>query len=179
MPKMFAVAGLLLSFSLGFTLPAIAENNSTPSFSVGIVRKIPSELSFESGCALERLADYPKNKFHSAYEGHSIFVSNFENQAIVNINGKNVLLNLVGSDAFLAPSSPSLPRVTIINVPSKGRKFVNQYRGGGWQVRINFTVTKVCAPHDEECERTWVNATVTVVRGSEKQSILTKGSCGT
>jgi hypothetical protein len=111
------------------------------------------------GCKLQLPSDYKKNN------DRSVFLSDDDDRAVMNIDGADVRLSLESFEQVKAKRE-------------KGRRFVHRYRGDGLAVRVDFTVTKACDPKDVSCAATWFNAEITVIRESLKRAINVRGTCG-
>lgn len=97
--------------------------------------------------------------------GKYILMSDYEEHAAMNINGRDVKLKLVNSQ--------ELKRGFKVGDHSSFR-----YRGDDFDVEVVYTVTGVCKPNDEKCEVDDYKATITVTSGSAKQSVTARGICG-
>jgi hypothetical protein len=45
-------------------------------------------------------------------------------------------------------------------------------------VYLDYVVTEVCAPNDQDCEWIEADGAITIERGARKQTIKVKGGCG-
>jgi hypothetical protein len=113
-----------------------------------------------AGCSLWLAGD------RTGSEKRYIFFSDLENQAVMNIDGR---------DVHLAPTGPS-ERPSESKLGGHAR---SSYQAGGLRVVVRYTVTGVCAPADESCEVTKYRATLTVTRGTAKRMVAAHGECGT
>ena len=142
-----------------FAPPAAAQSRTVPPAKaipqVGIVQN-PDEFD-GAGCRLQLPADYEKRN-----ERH-VFVSNAEDEAIVNIDGSDVRLNRVNFEGGTGNSR---------------NRFVDHYRREELEVRVDLVVTKKCDPSNDNCEVTLFDAVITVTRGVGKRTVRTKGFCG-
>jgi hypothetical protein len=83
-------------------------------------------------------------------------------------------LNLDGADTWLV-----LVRTTRGGGAEKaGDMYSEFYRGRGYDLQVDYTVTYVCPPTDESCEFTGMNAFITVRRGAAKGHATVTGNCG-
>ena len=82
----------------------------------------------------------------------------------MNIDGKDVNLKLVGT--------------TNESDWEVGARSYKRYKANGIAVRIDFVVTRICKPGDEQCESTDYDATFTVTKAGRKRVIKAKGVCG-
>jgi hypothetical protein len=94
-----------------------------------------------------------------------IFVAGMEEEyAWMNIDGKDVKLTLTAS------SKSSVERA--------GMRSYERYRAANIGVRIDYVVTRVCKPNDEDCEATAYDATFSVTNHGRKRVIKSRGYCG-
>src|SRR6185312_17495524 len=100
-----------------------------------------------AGCLLWRIKD------RRYMPGKYVFVSDYEEHAAMNINGRDVKLKLVNSQEL----KPGF---------KVGDHSSFRYHGDGFDVEVVYTVTGVCKPDDEKCEVNEYNATITVTSGS-------------
>jgi len=140
--------------------PLAAEQSTTarppaPTVQIGIVQNPDEYDGF--GCRFQLPSDYNKRNYRH------IFVSNADEEAIMNIDGSDVRLNRVGFEA---------------GASSNSSRFVDRYRKNELEVSVDLLVTKRCDPSDENCEVTLFDAVITVALGTAKQSVSTKGFCG-
>src|SRR5436190_18938963 len=118
------------------------------------------ELVDGCGCYLRTPAENLKKN-----SKRFVFMSGLENEpAYVNIAGKDVKLKQVSS--------------TEPKEAKKGGRFSKTYSAPGLKVQLDFLTTKVCGPHDEECEVTDYEATLNAQQGSDSQSVKLAGECG-
>lgn len=97
--------------------------------------------------------------------GKYVFVSDYEEHAAMNINGRDVKLKLVNSQEL----KPGF---------KVGDHSSFRYHGDGFDVEVVYTVTGVCKPDDEKCEVNEYNATITVTSGSANHILTAHGICG-
>jgi hypothetical protein len=62
--------------------------------------------------------------------------------------------------------------------PKKGDRSKSIYATGNIKVQVDYVVTDICDPKDQECEVTSYAATITVKRGSSQQVVKAVGSSG-
>jgi hypothetical protein len=157
----FAVASC---FSIASTPSANLAQTASPGknglnlIRIGVVRS--RKLVDGAGCSLQLPADYKK------HNERYILLSDSENNAVMNIDGKDTNLKLV---------SQGEPKGDL----KRGDRFTSYYGTKGTKVQVDFLVTRVCDPNDESCEVTYYDATITVSRGINKQGLKVKGLCGT
>jgi hypothetical protein len=112
-----------------------------------------------AGCSLWNIKD---RRYMS---GKYVFISDYDEHARMNINGRDVKLKLVNSQELKAGFKV-------------GDHSFFRYRGDGFDVEVVYTVTGVCEPNDEKCEVDEYNATITVTNRSTKQILTAHGICG-
>ena len=152
-------SGMLITFGASAILAQTASQNQIGlnPLKIGIVSH---RDSFDGpGCSLQLPAD---NRKHN--ERYTL-LSDSEDNAVMNINGKDLNLKLV---------SHNEPH----GVLKKGDRSTWTYSRQGIKVRVDFVVTGLCPPGDEACEVTYYDATITVTRGNNKQLVIVKGVCG-
>jgi hypothetical protein len=113
-----------------------------------------------SGCDLQLAGEKRSSRRYIFFENDS------DGVPYMNIDGRNVRLKLVSSTEPYRRAE------------RKGERFSRSYTSGDVRVRMDIVVTSVCAPHDEQCEFTGYKATVTVSKGSRKQTVKATGGCG-
>jgi hypothetical protein len=155
----FIIANVFLTASrgaAGLAQTTPTGNASISAVRVGVVKDIGG--IDEVGCSLQFPADYRKHN-------ERYVVKSDENNAVMNIDGKDRMLKLV---------SHREPK----GAPRKGDRSTWNYADKETKVRIDFVVTRVCDPNDESCEVTWYDATITVTRKNGKGVVNVKGVCG-
>ena len=146
----------IASFPLAGFAQTTAQSHRAPTLiKVGILRD-PAFLD-QGGCYLQLPADYKKR--NERY----VFRSDYDDNAIINIDGK---------DTELKPVSHRESK----GGPKKSDRSTGNYATKGTKVRVDFVVNGVCL--HEECESVSYDATITVIRGPGKQVVKVKGSCG-
>ena len=110
-----------------------------------------------AGCSLW----LPSDRAYSSER--RIFLSDLDNHAAININGRDTALMLVN---FREPKGEA----------KKGDRSSYRYRGEGVEVGIKFIVSGVCAPDDESCEVIHYDATIT--SRPAKRVLVSQGLCG-
>jgi hypothetical protein len=147
---------IFISLTACFVLMAVAAaGQSAKPPRIGIVQN-PDEFD-GAGCRLQLPSDYKKGN------DRTVFVSNVDEEAIMNIDGTDVRMYRVSVDAVGT---------------MKGSHAVERYRKDDIEADVDFVVTKRCHPDDENCEVTWFNAVITVKRGQLMRKLSTKGICG-
>lgn len=85
------------------------------------------------------------------------------------------VLRVDGKLYRLEPTRSNRPKAK----PKKGDTFFEEYASGDLKVRLDRTVTFVCAPDDEVCEVTDYLVDVTLEQGGKKRTYRgLKGDCG-
>ncbi len=121
------------------------------------------DKSFQDGCGCSLQFPEDEKKNRERY----VLLHNFENIALMNIDGQDIRLELIENRESAHQDSIR-----------KGERSSELYQAGKLGVRVNYLVTKVCDPNDEACEVTWYDATITVTRDNQKKVLKTKGTCG-
>lgn len=142
----------------------LAQNvKDVKSLLIGVVKKYDT-----GGCGCYFKTPKAAQKARWQAVGPYIFVEDGE-ETLVNIDGKDVELQLVKSDENPDP-----------NYKDKvGDKYRRVYRAGDIMVYLDYVVTEVCGPKsDKFCEWEEADGTITIQRGKRKQIIKVKGGCG-
>ncbi len=95
-----------------------------------------------------------------------LFLSDFGNDAWMNINGKDTKLTRVKS----TENDDDDYKV--------GRRYYEEYSAKGLTVRVEYLTTWVCPPDDEACEVAKYDITITVTKGEESKIVKATGVCG-
>lgn len=112
------------------------------------------------GCYFQFPAEW-KQKQSDKY----VFMEGIDDEgAWMNIDGRDVKLRLAAS------SNKSVWGV--------GARSYKKYKANGIAVRIDYVVTRICKPGDEQCESTDYDATFTVTKAGRRRVIKAKGVCG-
>lgn len=107
-----------------------------------------------AGCSLQR-----KGK-----KGY-VFWSAFEKSALMNIDGKDRRLQLVGETSSKISGK-------------RGSRSTEIYKAGKIIVRIDRVATRVCRQGDQECESTSYDGKLKLNIGDRQQTIAVEGECG-
>ena len=91
-------------------------------------------------------------------------MSDPEDNAMMNIDGRDVRLNLVNR------AGPKNEKV--------GSHSTELYQAQGIKVTARYVTTAICEPNDENCESTSYDATFTVMKGKRQQTVKLTGVCG-
>jgi len=59
-----------------------------------------------------------------------------------------------------------------------GMKWAEQYSNDLYTFQINYIVTSICSPDDENCEWTGMDATIILKQGNLKAGAKVRGGCG-
>lgn len=94
-----------------------------------------------------------------------VFLSDDDGHAVMNINGRDIKLNLV---RMYEPK----------RLLRKGTRSTYRYSAPGINVLLNYVVTGACAPDDESCEVIPYDAAITITATSSKQNLRAHGICG-
>jgi len=150
---------LVLVIHAGMSVDAQKKTSLGHTSSVRIANIKDSNLVGGCGCYFQSLTESRtrSDKF--------IFGAGMdEDYAWMNIDGQDVKLTLIAS------SKNSVERA--------GIRSYERYRADSIGVRIDYVVTRVCKPNDENCESTGYAATFSVTNGGRKSVIKGRGSCG-
>jgi len=126
---------------------------------IGFIKDF-SEYEGNAGCTLRLPQDDKKDR------KNFIFLSDYDDNAVVNVDGKDVNLKL---KVRKEPKGEDL---------KVGQKSEEDYTGTGVKVHVDYVTTWVCPPDDESCEVTSFNAIVIVTRGNSRKAVRVKGVCG-
>lgn len=124
------------------------------SFKLGYIKPTVSD----SGCSLAR-------RTSAVQKDDLIFYSLSDETGYINLNGKELKLQ---------PARASKEKPT----EQVGDRSWKMYAAGAVRLRIDFTVTRICDPNDEQCEVTNYSATVTVQRRAQRIVVRAIGICG-
>lgn len=152
---------LLFALLVLATLPqhdAIVDGQSKPQL-IGQI----SEVKIGCGCHFHT----PSRRKHP--NPHSIFQSDLEGAAWMNLDGREIELRLV--------RTIDKPRRKN-RAEKKGDQTIEEYEGSGFKVTVSQTVTRPCRPADEDCEYTRMNAVLKVSGGGREQTVRAVGGCG-
>jgi hypothetical protein len=140
-------------------LSSSGQSAPKKSPTVGVVT---DQVEFENGgCQLLPSSDH-SDPFNSE---RFVFMSDFNGRAVMNINGHDILFNLVRS-------------TDTRKQPRKGDRSQYWYSAGSISVEVDYTVTGVCPPDDESCEVSDYRATIRITAASARRSITAHGLCG-
>lgn len=138
--------------------PPVPDKKPMPM--IGIITN--QALAKESGCRFDKRGETETEKY--------IFISDSADNALVNIDGRDVPLRFVKRATL---------RRRFKRREAKGDRYLEVYRGGGGvSVRLIETVTSPCAPPIELCEFVFMKALITVTKGKEREVVRAAGACG-
>ena len=124
---------------------------------IGFVQR--TDLAGECGCCFQSNAKDKKLK------GPYIFLTRMDEDAWMNINGQDIMLKEIETTE---------PKTEL----RKGDRYRSTYKAGEITVQLDHLVTKSCDPDDEACEFTYMDVTITVVQGDQRQIVKARGGCG-
>lgn len=150
----FALVSLLIVFA------AFGSNQSLAQTQKLTVGNLKNTNYSGCGCAFQTLAEAKKPRSRKI-----VFWSEYDNKAILNINGKDTAFKLVKKG-----KRPTKEKI--------GSRFSDEYAANGITIRIDFLTTRVCLKGDEECEATSYDVKITATKGELKTIVITKGACG-
>ncbi len=117
-------------------------------------------LNAGGGCTLQLPSQYAKR------EGLYIFTSDLSTHGLVNVDGIDTPVELVG------PDRPDPARKAQL-----GEHSTYSYAGGTVEVRVDYTVTEACAIGSDSCRLTRYDAVLTVKRGKASKTVAAKAVC--
>ena|GEM_PF-2645306 len=130
---------------------------TTKPLKLGVVKE--SGLLDNCGCSFYlNMGDERKRR--------PILLCDLSEKAVINLDGKNLSLRLIGH----SKEKTSDQQV--------GDRSWEIYRAGNVKLRIDFTIRKLCDPHDEGCEVTYYDAAIALTRKGQKVAHKTIGLCG-
>jgi hypothetical protein len=156
--------GMRISFQAVLLASALVQANATPGEDAGGKLKIgnvANDLSLNGGCALQLPRQYARK------EGKFVFISDFENRALVNVNGTDISVTLVTPKGGGQKHEPAI-----------GERSTFEYAGEGIEIRIDYLVTGVCPQRSESCGVTYYDAILTIRHGKQSKSVAAKAVCG-
>ncbi len=143
---------------MNYILLALALAFSKDTFTLGPVTEEMERSN--GGCSLQVPHEFAKR------DGSFIFVSNFDGQAIVNVDGSDIHLTLVKSQG------PDVKRRGEL-----GEHSTYSYTGADIDVEVDYLVSEGC-PINKSCTTTRYDAILTVKRGKAHKSVAAKAVCG-
>jgi hypothetical protein len=153
-PRALLALPLLLA-ALAFVA---AAQSPQPARLIGGVEN--QALARDSGCRYARRDAQPSAPY--------IFISGAADTVLMNIDGRDVRLQLVSTRA----------RQRRKNRTYRGDRFVTLYRADGATVRVVETVTDACRYGDSLCEFNFLRAVITVSKGQRREVVRAAGACG-
>lgn len=149
---------LLLSF-YGYAASDEKNTDKPLEVNVGYISDVHTQGS--CSCTFYWPSD-EKNK------GKNIFSSNFSDEIWMNLNGRDVRLELINS-------------VHDDKNRNKGSRFYEIYQRGKMEIRVDYLVTWTCvtdAPNNKECEETHFDIKITFSQNGLHKIVKAKGVCG-
>jgi len=140
-----------------FSIPALeGRAQSKPAPKLGFVTD--ANRLDGCGCSIYRTAeDEKKDRF--------LFVSDMDREAVINLDGKDVKLRVLSWKEKKGQLKV-------------GARSSETYAAGNVNVRLDFTVRRVCPPKDESCEATWYDVKISATRKGQRTVVNAKGICG-
>ena len=118
--------------------------------------------SVAEGCGCFFSLPYENKKRFPRY----VFISPLdEKNAWMNIEGKDEKLKLIHS-------------AEVRGREKIGSRQSRTYVAEGIKVVVVYITTRLCKPHDEDCESADYDASLTVMKGGRRQTVDLKGGCG-
>lgn len=98
-------------------------------------------------------------------------------------NHKHLLISPMDEDTYITLDGQKLKLQLLAELKGKRKERVGDrswqiYSGGDVKVRVDYVVTKVCDPNDEDCEATYYRANMTVTRGKQRLVVRGIAICG-
>ena len=150
----FIALALVLSEMLG--LP----NDASHRLTIGTVA---AEIDRSNGgCSLQLPRGFANR------EGNYVFVSDFEGQALMNVDGVDTHL------AFLKSKGQDVKQRGQL-----GEHSTYWYAGDGIEVEVDYVATGGCPAGNDSCKITHYDAILTVKHGKAHKTVAAKGVCGT
>ncbi|MBV9085340.1 MAG: hypothetical protein JOZ62_21910 [Acidobacteriaceae bacterium] len=122
------------------------------------IGNVSNDLS-SNGCALQLPSQYRRR------EGKFVFVSDFENHGLVNVNGTDVRLELISPAARDEDHKPAI-----------GEHSTFVYAGNGLEVRVDYS-PGTSANRSKSGELTYYDAILTVTRGKASKRVAARAVC--
>ena len=152
---------LLLALTLVLSASVIVAQQGAHVPAAKLIGYVSGAKVEGSGCDFQLAGESRSSRRYIFFEDDS------DGVPYMNIDGRDVRLKLVSSTEPYRRAE------------RKGERFTRSYTTeGGVRVRMDIVVTSVCAPNDEACEFTGYKATITVSKGSRKQTVKAAGGCG-
>jgi hypothetical protein len=152
---LIALTPVLPGISIGLNADRLAVQ--THSKIIGTIKN--NKVVEGCGCSLQVPSKSQK------YSQDSVFLADFSQHAWMNIDGKDVKLTQVKTTE---------PKGAL----KKGARFQEVYLAPHTKVQIDYVVSSVCKPQDQECEFTGYDANIKVTRDRRQQIVKTVGGCG-
>ena len=146
---------ILIALAIMFGFGDVAQaQSSSQKLELGYV----DEGAFGCGCSMSRNVREERDmKF--------ILVAPMDDATYIQLNGKNIKLRLVAES-----KRRRIERV--------GDRAWETYAAEDVTVRVDYMVTRVCGPREEDCEVTNYRATMTITRGNQRLVVKGLASCG-
>jgi hypothetical protein len=151
-----------LSLVLSPLTSVTVAQKARPQLVNGVVPKVGFIKRAEGdgcGCVFQLSADYKKRNKRRVFESYA------NDDAVMNLDGRDVDLKLIGSTE---PKNPY----------SAAKRFTKTYEGGGYKLKLNYRSKDFCPPKDKPCEAAWYEVLITVSRGGQSSRLKTLGTCG-
>jgi hypothetical protein len=139
---------------------AWAADDASRRLTIGSV--VEENYLSRGGCSLQLPHEFANR------EGNYIFVSDFEEHALINVDGVDTHLALVKSKG---PDVKERGQM--------GEHSTYAYAGHGIEVEVDYVVTGGCPPSSGSCKVTHYDAILTVRRGKAHKTMAAKAVCGT
>ena len=135
----------------------LSQGGMSTAIKIGLVDN--SNYQYLDGCGCSFWPVNKKPKFDVPETWKYLLVGNYDKQAWMSINGQIIQLQLTKS--------------TIRYKGRKGDRYYQTYQSGDTTVNVECIATGFGDTHSVDC-----NATITVVKGDQKQVVKAVGDCG-
>lgn len=162
MYKTILFSAFLFLFLINGNPQAQTKAPSLKPLQLGIIKEDRSkETSAFNGCGCTLFRNRQEQRKQQV-----IFLSDMSENALINLNGKDLVLRLIDS-------SPEKKRREKI-----GDRRWEIFKAGNTQLRVDYTISNLCDTKDESCEAIYYKAILTLTRNEQKIVANTIGACG-
>jgi hypothetical protein len=151
-------AGVLIGLNRPPRAMTFQSDKEVKPLLVGVIKRYDTNQG--CGCYFKTPKEAQKARWQVT--GPYIFLDDGVD-TLMNIDGKDVALKLLKSKG---------------SGDKVGDKYRNIYRAEDIMVYLDYVVTEVCPPNDQECEWIEADGTITIEQGARKQTIKVKGGRG-
>jgi hypothetical protein len=151
---------MFIGLALILSENASTKDDASRRLTIGSV--VEENYLSRGGCSLQLPREFANRK------GSYIFVSDFEEHALINLDGVDTHLALVKSKG---PDVKERGQM--------GEHSTYSYAGHGIDVQVDYEVTGGCSPSNGSCKVTHYDAILTVKRGKARKTVAARAVCGT